>query len=424
MNGRKQAVLDLLWNEPYKIGHWVGFKDLTTLHNEWLRSFLYAETDQTLLAHRGSYKTTDLSLFLAIHTAIQPNKNVMFFRKTDDDVTEVMTQAKKILQSGVMQRIVLDMYGTDLQLIKSNNTEIHTNLCTSTKGISQVVGLGIGTSITGKHADIVVTDDIVNLKDRISRAERERTKIQYMELQNICNRGGRFINTGTPWHKEDAISIMPNVKRYDCYSTGLITREKLEQLRQSMSDSLFAANYELKHIADKDAMFKNPKFTSDESLIYDGLAHIDAAYDGEDGTAYTNFKKLPDGRIIGFGKRWDRHVDDCLDQISMYHKRFRAGTIDCEDNADKGYLKKELRELGFHVHGYHESMNKFVKISTYLRKNWKNIVWLEETDPEYINEILDYSEFADHDDSPDSAASLLRKLEKRNGINTGFTGGI
>lgn len=413
MDGRKQAVLDLLWNEPYKIGHWVGFGDLTTLHNEWLRSFLYADEDQTLLAHRGSYKTTDLSLFLAIHTVIQPNENVMFFRKTDDDVTEVVTQAKKILQSGVMQRIVSDLYGTDLQLLKSNNSEIHTNLCTSTKGVSQVVGLGIGTSITGKHADIVVTDDIVNLKDRISRAERERTKIQYMELQNICNRGGRFINTGTPWHKEDAISIMPNVKRYDCYSTGLISREKLEQLRQGMSDSLFAANYELKHIADKDAMFKSPQFTKEKELIYGGLAHIDAAYDGADGTAFTILNKLKDGRIIGFGKRWDKHVDDCLSEIGIYHRSLRAGSISCEKNADKGYLAKELRGLGYHVDPYSESMNKFVKISTYLRSNWKNIAWLEDTDPEYINEILDYSEFAEHDDSPDSAASILRKMETR-----------
>lgn len=411
MDGRKQAVLDLLWNEPYKIGHWVGFEDLTTLHNEWLRSFLYADGDQTLLAHRGSYKTTDLSLFLAIHIVIQPNENVMFFRKTDDDVTEVITQAKKILQSGVMQRIVSDLYGTDLQLLKSNNSEIHTNLCTSTKGVSQVVGLGIGTSITGKHADIVVTDDIVNLKDRISRAERERTKIQYMELQNICNRGGRFINTGTPWHKEDAISIMPNVKRYDCYSTGLISREKLEQLRQGMSDSLFAANYELKHIADKDAMFKSPQFTKEKELIYGGLAHIDAAYDGADGTAFTILNKLKDGRIIGFGKRWEKHVDDCLSEIGIYHRSLRAGSISCEKNADKGYLAKELRGLGYHVDPYSESMNKFVKISTYLRSNWKNITWLEDTDPEYINEILDYSEFAEHDDSPDSAASILRKME-------------
>ena len=423
MNSRKKQTLDLIYYEPYKIGHWVGFHDLTELHNEWLRSFLYAEEDQTLLAHRGSYKTTVLSLFLAIHTVIDPNENVMFFRKTDDDVTEVMTQAQKILQSGVMQRIVLDLYDTELRFLKSNNSEIHTNLCTSTKGVSQVIGLGIGTSITGKHADIVVTDDIVNLKDRISRAERERTKIQYMELQNICNRDGRFVNTGTPWHKEDAISIMPNVKRYDCYSTGLITREKLEQLRQSMSDSLFAANYELKHIADKDAMFKNPKFTDEKELIYGGLSHIDAAYDGADGTAFTILNRLKDGRIIGFGKRWDKHVDDCLNDIGIYHKLLRAGSISCEKNADKGYLAKELRGLGYHVNPYSESMNKFVKISTYLRRNGGNITWLEDTDPEYINEIMDYNEFAEHDDSPDSAASLIRKMETRPKYNP-VKGGI
>nr|UCS96251.1 MAG: terminase large subunit [Caudoviricetes sp.] len=423
LNSRKKQTLDLLWKEPYKIGHWVGFKDLTALHNEWLRSFLYADADQTLLAHRGSYKTTDLSLFLAIHTVLRPNENVMFFRKTDTDVTEVMTQAQNILLSPVMVEVVRHLYGTELVLLKSNASEIHTNLCTSTRGVSQIVGLGINTSITGKHADIVVTDDVVNLKDRVSKAERERTKVQYMELQNVRNRGGRFINTGTPWHKEDAISIMPNVRRFDCYSTGLISREKLEQLRQAMSDSLFSANYELKHIADKDAMFQNPRFTGDESLLYDGMAHIDAAYDGEDGTAFTIFKKQSDGAIVGFGKRWNRHVDDCLGQIAVYHKRFRAGMIHCEDNADKGYLRKEIGRMGLPVSGYHESMNKFVKISTYLRKNWNRIVWLEETDPEYINEILDYNEFAEHDDSPDSAASLLRKMENKTAYNP-IEGGI
>lgn len=418
-----EQALELVRDIPYKIGHIVGFKDLTELHNDWLRSFLLSKTDQTLLAHRGSYKTTDLSLFLAIHTVVCPNENVMFFRKTDTDVVEVMTQAQKILKSDIMQVISDALYGCYIYPLKETGAEIHTNLCTSTKGVSQVIGLGIGTSITGKHADIVITDDIVNLKDRISRAERERTKIQYMELQNICNRGGRFINTGTPWHKEDAISIMPNVKRYDCYSTGLIDRSKLESLRQSMSDSLFAANYELKHIADKDAMFKEPKFINEESLIYDGMAHIDAGYNGSDGTAFTIFKRHKDGSVIGLGKRWDRHVDDCLTQIAQFHERFRAGTIYCEDNADKGYLKKEIRSMGLPVSGYHESMNKFVKISTYLRKDWKNIIWLEDTDPEYINEILDYNEFADHDDSPDSAASLLRKIITRPKYKK-VTGGI
>lgn len=413
MRLQKAKILKLLKNEPYKIGHFVGFKDLTELHNEWLRSFLYSRESQTLLAHRGSYKTTDLSLFLGIHLIERPNENVIFFRKTDTDVAEVVNQVSKILKTGVMQRICEVIYGQPLALLRDTANEIHTNICTSTKGASQIVGLGIGTSITGKHADIVVTDDIVNLRDRVSKAEREKTKIQYMELQNIVNRGGRFINTGTPWHKEDAISLMPNVQKYDCYSTGLISREKLEELRHSMSDSLFAANYELKHIADADAMFREPKFTGETRSLFGGLSHIDAAYGGGDSTAFTAFKELPDGRIIGLGKRWAKHVDDCLAEIQTIQDRFRLGSVACEKNADKGYLAKELQKMGLSPFLYSETTNKFIKISTYLKQNWERIEWLTETDPEYINEILDYSEFAEHDDCPDSAASLLRRMETK-----------
>lgn len=408
----REDIKRLLKEQPYKIGHFVGFKDLTGLHNDWLRSFLYDSENQTLLAHRGSYKTTCLSIFFALHLIEKPRENVIFFRKTDTDVAEVISQTSKILKTAALQKIVNLLYGTDLIFEKDTANEINTNLNTSSKGASQIVGLGITTSITGKHADIVVTDDIVNIKDRISRAERERTKTQYMELQNIVNRGGRFINTGTPWHKEDAISLMPNVHRFDCYSTGLITREKLENLRHSMSDSLFSANYELKHIADTNTMFKEPKFISDEKLIYGGLAHIDAAYDGEDSTAFTAFKSQPDGSLVGIGKIWRKHVDDCLPEIKAIHHRLLLGSVACEKNADKGYLAKELAAQGLLPFLYSETTNKFVKISTYLRREWDNIRWLEETDPDYINQILDYSEFAEHDDAPDSAASLIRRMKK------------
>lgn len=408
----REDIKRLLKEQPYKIGHFVGFKDLTGLHNNWLRSFLYDSENQTLLAHRGSYKTTCLSIFFALHLIEKPRENVIFFRKTDTDVAEVISQTSKILKTAALQKIVNLLYGTDLIFEKDTANEINTNLNTSSKGASQIVGLGITTSITGKHADIVVTDDIVNIKDRISRAERERTKTQYMELQNIVNRGGRFINTGTPWHKEDAISLMPNVQKYDCYSTGLIDRSKLEQLRKSMSDSLFAANYELKHIVDADAMFTNPQFTDATGLIYGGLAHIDAAYDGEDSTAFTAFKRQSDGSLVGIGKIWRKHVDDCLPEIKAIHRRLLLGSVACEKNADKGYLAKELAAQGLLPFLYSETTNKFVKISTYLRREWDNIRWLEETDPDYINQILDYSEFVEHDDAPDSAASLIRRMEK------------
>lgn len=406
-----KKLISLLRNQPYKIGQLCGFKDLTELHNEWLKKMVYGSDEFTLLAHRGSYKTTCLSIAFALTIVLYPYKSIIFVRKTDDDVIEVIKQVSNLLKTSVFQTIALRLYGCEIKFTQDTSFKLDTSLNTSTKGMVQLLGIGSSGSLTGKHADIVVTDDIVNLKDRISRAERERVKNVYMELQNVKNRGGRIFNTGTPWHKEDCIATkMPNKITFDCYTTGLINREELEQIRQSMTPSLFSANYELKHIADADALFTNPKFTSDETLIYDGVSHIDASYGGEDGTAYTICKFVGD-KFYMLGKRWNKHVDDCLSEILALQDKYKVGSISCERNADKGYLAKELRNQGMYVEDYSENMNKFIKISTYLRKYWNDIIWLEETDMDYMNEILDYTENAQHDDSPDSASCMIRKYK-------------
>ncbi|MGF2168452.1 hypothetical protein ACQUEQ_08540 [Enterococcus casseliflavus] len=407
-------IVDMLNNEPIIFGIEAGFTDLTDIHNDWLKSFLFAEDDQTLLAHRGSYKTTTLAVAIALLIVIEPNDNITFFRKTDTDVIEIIKQVSKILQTPMMQLLAKSIYGIHLILTKDTGSEIDTNLHTDAKGVSQLVGLGIKTSITGKHSGKVITDDIVNITDRISKAEREKTKLQYQELQNVKNRGGRFINTGTPWHKEDAIGLMPNVKRFNCHETGLITKDQLQHLRDSMTSSLFAANYELKHIADEDAMFRSPKFTTDIESIFNGVAQVDPAYGGADGTAFTIFK-FYDNKIVGYGRRWDKHVDDCMAEIVADHKKYRTGTLYVENNADKGYSAKNFKSYGLIVSDYHESMNKFMKIVSYLRQYWGQIEWLEGTDPDYINEILDYTENAEHDDSPDSAASLIMRIKGNSG---------
>ena len=407
----KYDYLDLIYEEPYKIGQWLGFTLLTELHNEWLQDMIFGEDDETLLAHRGSYKTTCLSVAFALIMITFPNDDIIFTRKTDDDVKEIIKQTAKILKTPLIQHIVYKIYGVELKLIEENAFSVTTNLMTTSRGSSQLLGAGIKTSLTGKHAKRVFTDDIVNVKDRISKAERDLIKLQYQELQNIKNRDGRIFNTGTKWHKQDAIEeLMPNIKIYDCYSTGLMNRNKIEEIRQSMTPSLFAANYELKHIADAEALFTNPTFINDSKLLENGIGHIDASYGGEDGTAFTIAKKQKDGKIVMLGKRWNKHINLCLGEIKAMYDYYKVGTIYCERNADKGYLKDELLSSGFIADDYHESTNKFIKISTYLKKQWVNVLWLEETDPDYINEILDYTENAEHDDAPDSAASILREL--------------
>ena len=53
-----------------------------------------------------------------------------------------------------------------------------------------------------------------------------------------------------------------------------------------------------------------------------------------------------------------------------------------------------------------------IKISTHLRKWWPRVAFMEGTDTDYINQILGYTENAEHDDAPDSAACVCRILGK------------
>lgn len=408
--------IQAIFNDPIILAREIGFTRLKPINNTWMREMIYAQQDETLLGHRNSYKTTCLSFSIAFIMVTQPEKGIIFMRKTDSDVKEIIEQVRKILESDAMFAFAVDLYENERPYVitKANATELHTSLYNGPRGATQLRGFGTDSSITGKHVDIIFTDDVVNIKDRVSHAERERIKRLYMELQNIKDAdGGRIFNTGTPWHKEDAISIMPNVKRYPYSETGILTPGKIAELRASMTPSLFAANYELKHIAAENALFSvSPKFDSAEEKLYNGIAHIDARYSGEDGTAFTCGCRDGD-TLYMFGKLWQAHVDTKIQAIKAYCEQFRCSPIYTEENADKGYLARDLRNLGMASKTYHESVNKYIKISSYLYKWWGKIVWIEGTDSEYLNQIMDYTEDAAHDDAPDSAACMARLLDKK-----------
>lgn len=408
----RQQAIEFLINRPSDYAKMLGFDKLGSLHNRWIVDMVRGKEDKTLQASRGTYKTTCVSIALALIAVLLPNKRTLFMRKTDSDVKEVILQVQKILQDPHTLYFVQTIYGVNLRLVVASATEISTNLVTDIRGTNQLVGIGTGASLTGKHFDYIFTDDIVNIRDRISKAERDRTKMIYQELQNLRNRGGKIFNTGTPWHKDDAFGIMPTAEQFNCYHPDIakiISADELEKIKSSMLPSLFAANYELRHIASEDVIFTAPKADADLSCVEQGDVHIDAAYGGEDYTALTVYKKQ-DGKYYLYGRMWHKHVDDCMDEIRLIRQQLNAGRIYCEDNADKGYLAKALRKRGERVVTYHENMNKFLKITSYLKNAWNDVIFTVGTDAEYINQICDYNETAEHDDAPDSAASAVRQI--------------
>lgn len=408
----KEQAVTFLREKPYKFGHMLGFTKLGILHNEWIKEMAYGREDKTLQASRGTYKTTCDSIALALRIILLARQRTMFMRKTDTDVKEVLRQVQKILADPHTNYFVQTIYGVNLQMLTKSTQEVSTNLSVDTKGTGQLIGIGTGGSLTGKHFDCIFTDDIVNVQDRVSKAERERTKMVYQELQNIKNPGGKIFNTGTPWHEEDCFSIMPAAERYDCYHPEvqkIISPEELENRKKNMLPSLFAANYELRFIPSEDVIFVDPKTGEDPAMCEQGMMHVDSAFYGEDYTAWSVMRKAG-GKYYLYGQMRRKHVEECYDEIEKDFRRFMCGKLHMEDNADKGMVGKDLRKKGLKVILYHESMNKYLKIVTYLKAIWKDLYFVQGTDPEYIRQITDFYEDAEHDDAPDSAASLARLL--------------
>lgn len=400
-------VIKSLKEHPVRYAHMMGFDRLNHTHDEWLRRILFGSGDWTLQAFRGSYKTTTVSVALAMMLFMMPNRRTAFMRKTDADIKEVVSQVKRMIELPETKALSAMIWGHQVELVRANQTELSTNLTNDPRGSSQLTGMGISGSLTGKHYDIIFTDDIVNLKDRISRAEREHTKSVYMELQNIRNRGGRIINTGTPWHVDDCFSIMPEAEKWD-YTTipEVFSKEDAEKIRPTMTPSLWAANYELRHIPSDDVIFTNPQKGAPIEMVEQGECQTDAAYYGEDFTAFSALN-VHGGKVYVYGRMWRKHIEDVEAEIVEECNRLKLGRMYMETNADKGYAAKALREKGLRVATYPEKMNKYVKIVTYLKTTWPDVVFCEGTDEAYINQICDFTEDAEHDDAPDSLASLV-----------------
>lgn len=201
---------------------------------------------------------------------------------------------------------------------------------------------------------------------------------------------------------------------YTIYDNPFLTPDFVQNLEREYNGSVLYDRYILgKWAASEGALFTvYPQFTQDVRFLYNGIAHVDAAYGGSDGTAFTCGHRIGD-TIYLYGRLWQAHVDTVMGAISTEARRLRCSPIYMETNADKGYLGREFGRMGDLTRMYQEHQNKFFKIATNLRKWWPNIVFLEGTDKKYISQIMSYTEQAEHDDAPDSAACICRVLDRR-----------
>jgi hypothetical protein len=411
-----QTEIETFIKYPHIFGQWLGYDLLSDIHSKWIIDCWTTQKDYSMQAHRNSYKTTAVLVVGCVWwlTFSNPNEVIFIIRKTEDEASSVVKEIRQHFESEKLRYLYYDVLNVkkiegkpwgNLSLTISTKNKITKEPSISCMAVTK--------GITGSHATKIFTDDIITLKDRISKAERKITDNFVRELTNIITVDGVTVNTGTPWHPEDSWRLLPEPVKYPAGSIQIkgFTPEKLTEYKKKLGASLYSANYELKHVADENRIFTDPNYRIWPEHIRISKAWLDPAYDGDCTTALSMIAIDINGIPYVRGWIWPKNVVDIYQDIVNKLLQYRCGTLYVESNADKGASKRDISRLYPSVVDRNESMNKHVKIIAYLKHMWTDLYFAEDCQPDYMNQILDYTEDADLNDAPDSLAALIREMK-------------
>jgi hypothetical protein len=158
-------------------------------------------------------------------------------------------------------------------------------------------------------------------------------------------------------------------------------------------------------------------------------AYVDPAYSGTNNTSLSIGRKENDFYDI-IGRTWRKSIDELYEEILLECAMHNVLRLTIESNADKKLSKKDFKEereklvkanideklknvlLAMEIVDKHESENKHVRIIIYVKKKWKQIRFGHNSQPEYMHNFLNYREGEEPDDEADSAAGLIRSIDK------------
>lgn len=400
---------------PHLFGHYLGYDLLSDIHSEWIKYCWCTKENRALQAHRKSYKTTAILIVGTVWwlTFWNPNETILFLRKSWEQAADITKAVKAQFESESVRALYDSLFGFE-QVIGKPKADTAFSIVTKEKITPEpnVSCLGMGANITGSHPTKIFADDIITLKDRISVAERKATDLFIKELSNIETIDGNTVFSGTPWHPDDGWKLIPTPKTYPVGSIEIqgFTPEKLQEYRSQLGSSLYASNYELKHIADEDRLFRDPRYKDWPDRFRRICSWIDPSYEGKASTAQAMIGVDFEGQAWARGWIWFKHIIDCYNDIVANMHVFNAGTLYIETNADKGFSQRDLADKYSPVIGRDEHQNKHIKIVSFLKQNWNDIIFANDTQPEGMNQVLDYAEDAEFVDLADAYASLIREM--------------
>jgi hypothetical protein len=267
-----------------------------------------------------------------------PNDRIAIIRKNFKAAAEVVRAISTAMEREEIKALFKVAYGVKPKAKIARDGRLEYSFKNTVTPEGNITALGIDSGITGLHFDKIICDDVITIKDRISRAERERTVEMVREIAtNIIEPGKGSAWIGTPWHREDAWKVIwgfCDIAKYPLSKYNFIGEEEAEKKRVSTTPFLYKVNYELALTGDESALFSEPFYTHGWDYAVKGaMAQLDAAFDGDHYCALTIAAPLPkregekDTRYQIIGFTYPGNVKDWIPEIVRLCRKYYAGCI-------------------------------------------------------------------------------------------------
>lgn len=363
-----------------------------------------------LLGTRGIGKTDYVTL---LGTAFE------IYRFGDTFSCLLVTKSPERNQA-ILREVATALEKNGVELCIENAKELRVPELTGKDNSYSAVTIG-ASSLRGRHPKLAIMDDPVTPEDTRDSARR-RVRVVYDELYKICK---NIVVIGQPVHKFDLYGDLRPILRKKEFPYGSIPEldPDITAMRTAgITEETIQASYFLNVTSDQKNPFDNLRFV-DEYPLGDSVGFIDPSQRGIDYTSLSIGRGYFDGIAIQ-GFAWKRGWDHCVEQIAEACKTFRVKKLGFETNGlgeqPLVLLRQALRAKGLTIEvvGRDSTGNKHSRILA--AGNFAHLIHLSRrSDKVYQDLVTRYEYGVEHDDPPDSLASLLAWMGLIKGKETG-----
>lgn len=183
--------------------------------HKWLTGRLNENKDSLVLVPRGHMKSTILKMKVIQLILQNPMIRIGLFSRTAALVEEQLADIKRMLASPILRRyfpeLIPDPENGYKNWQRSTTNQLTTRRLAEWGRIPQeemVEAWGMGATITGRHYDVIVLDDIINEQSIATPEQMQKVRDYYSYLQAIKEPDGFELIVGTRYHYMDIYGVI------------------------------------------------------------------------------------------------------------------------------------------------------------------------------------------------------------------------